>query len=83
MRMVYDYNLETHIMNKLIYNHQNHWSEEINMLSRLVISKFMNYDKNLKNLLEVKKQEILEKMSFTNLNDDLWNYKYDLKADIM
>jgi hypothetical protein len=83
MRMIYEYNLESHTMKKLINNHQQHWSEEINMLSKLVISKMLSYDKNLINLLDAKNQEILEKMSFTNLNDDLWNYRYDLKADIL
>jgi hypothetical protein len=82
MRMVYDYNLETHTMNKLINNHLQHWSEEIIEISRLAISKMVNYDKNLINLLEPKKREILEKMNFSNLNDDLWNYRYDLKADL-
>jgi hypothetical protein len=79
--MIYDYNLETHSMNKLINNYENHWNEDIHMLSQLVISKLLNYDKNLINLLDEKKQKILQSMNFSAIDDGLWEYKFDLKAD--
>ena len=51
--------LEIIILDKLIKNTKEHWSEEIVMLSKLVISRINSYDKEFMSRLDDKRREFL------------------------
>ena len=61
---------------RLIINMKEHWSEEIGLLSKLVISRLVSYDKEMLN-----RRAELREINLSSLNEELWNFRFDLKAD--
>ncbi len=76
LQVCFTYKLEDKIIDKLISNMKEHWSEEIGLLSKLVISRLVTHDKDLLN-----RREELRDINLSSLNEELWNFRFDLKAD--
>jgi hypothetical protein len=51
------------------------------MISKLVIVKLINYDPNLFNKLDANNKKMIENVNAAELNDEIWNIHFDLKAD--
>jgi hypothetical protein len=76
LQICFSFKLEDKIIDKLICNMKEHWSEEIGLLSKLVISRLIAYDNEL-----INRREELRDVNLSSLNEDLWNFRFDLKAD--
>lgn len=51
------------------------------MISKFVIAKLISNDKDLLKKVDVEYQEVLENLNVNTLNEELWNIRFDLKAD--
>jgi hypothetical protein len=76
LKVCFTYKLEDKIIDRLICNMKEHWSEEIGLLSKLAVSRLIAYDKEL-----INKREELKEINLSSLNEELWNFRFDLKAD--
>ena len=79
---LYKFNIYMKFVKKLINNIESHWSQEIKIISKIVINKLIKKDENiLKNLTDE------EKGIFNNFNydvndsEDIWDIHFNLKGD--
>ena len=82
--------IDQHLLKSLIENLKSHWSKykdiyfrDIQILSKLVISKIYSLDKNIFDKLDDDMKKIIDKNSIsTNVSDEIWDLlKFNLKAD--
>ena len=67
---------------KLINNLENHWSQEIKIISKIVINKLMKKDENILNKLSEKEKEIFDNFNYdVNDSEDIWDIHFNLKGD--
>ena len=79
---LYKFNIYMKFVKKLINNIESHWSQEIKIISKIVINKLIKKDENiLKNLTDE------EKGIFNNFNydvndsEEIWDIHFNLKGD--
>ncbi len=75
------YDLEIEIVKKLVQNIKNHWSDEIQLISKLVLSKLSNFHKVFIDKAEIEDKKFIEKMDISEYKEELWGVHFDLKAD--
>ena len=75
------YELEKEIVKKLVHNVKNHWSDEIQLISKLVLAKLSNFHKVFIDKAESEDKKFIEKMDISEYKEELWGVHFDLKAD--
>ena len=74
--------LDFKLIDNLIYNIKFHWSQDIKMISNLVIIKIIStFPEILSNLSEEKKKFIQAINNIKVQNEDIWDIQFNLKAD--
>ena len=67
---------------KLISNLENHWSQEIKIISKIVINKLIKRDENILKNLNEKEKKIFESFNYdVNDSEDIWDIHFNLKGD--
>lgn len=80
--LLYKYNLQKAFLSKLIENITKHWSQEIKIISRIVISKITKRDEKLMDCLTQKEKKIIDDFKFDmNESEDIWDVHFTLKGD--
>ena len=79
---LYKYNLHLKLIHKLINNLENHWSQEIKIISKIVINKLIKKDENILNNLTDKDKEIIDSFNYdVNDTEEIWDIHFNLKGD--
>ena len=79
---LYKFNIYMKFIKKLINNLENHWSQEIKIISKIVINKLMKKDENILNKLSEKEKEIFDNFNYdVNDSEDIWDIHFNLKGD--
>ena len=79
---LYKFNIQMKFIRKLINNLENHWSQEIKIISKIVINKLMKKDENILNNLSEKEKEIFDSFNYdVNDSEDIWDIHFNLKGD--
>ena len=79
---LYKFNIQMKFIRKLINNLENHWSQEIKIISKIVINKLMKKDENILNKLSEKEKEIFDNFNYdVNDSEDIWDIHFNLKGD--
>lgn len=74
--------LDSKLIDNLISNIKFHWSQDIKMISNLVIIKIISsFSEILSNLSEENKKIIQAINNINTQNEDIWNIQFNLKAD--
>lgn len=74
--------LDSKLIENLIYNIRFHWSQDIKMISNLVIIKVIStFPEILTNLSEENKNYIQAINNIKAQNEDIWDIRFNLKAD--
>ena len=69
-------------LSKLVENIENHWSQEIKIISRIVISRLSKRDEKLLNNLSEAEKKIIDDFKFDiNESEDIWDIQFNLKGD--
>ena len=69
-------------LSKLVENIENHWSQEIKIISRIVISRLSKRDEKLSNNLSETEKKIIDDFKFDiNESEDIWDIQFNLKGD--
>ena len=80
--LLYKYNLEHVFLSKLVENIEKHWSQEIRIISRIVISKIAKRDEKILLLLSEEEKKIVNDFKFDiNESEDIWDIHFNLKGD--
>ena len=67
---------------KLINNIENHWSQEIKIISKIVINKLIKRDENILKNLSEKEKQIFDSFNYdVNDSEDIWDIHFNLKGD--
>ena len=67
---------------KLINNLENHWSQEIKIISKIVINKLIKKDENILKNLSQKDKEIFDSFNYdVNDTEEIWDIHFNLKGD--
>jgi hypothetical protein len=72
---------ENLLIERLITNIETHWSSELKIISKVVISKLLNHDKGLLKRLSLINQEKIESYNLYSYNEEVWDIQFALKAD--
>ena len=79
---LYKYNLHFKLIHKLINNLENHWSQEIKIISKIVINKLMKKDENILKNLSDKDKEVIDSFNYdVNDTEEIWDIHFNLKGD--
>lgn len=81
IKLFFNKKLEKLIAKNLITNIQSHWSEEIKIISKLVLAKFLSSDIEFLEKINIEDRKIIENLNLTEYNEELWGVHFDLKAD--
>lgn len=74
--------LDSKLIDNLIHNIRFHWSQDIKMISNLVIIKVISsFPETLGNLSEENKKYIQAINNLKAQNEDIWDIQFNLKAD--
>ena len=80
--LLYKYNKEKEFLLKLVENIEKHWSQEIKIISRIVISKLIKRDEKIVSLLSEKEKKIIDEFKFDMTDsEDIWDVQFNLKGD--
>lgn len=80
--LLYKYNKEKDFLLKLVENIEKHWSQEIKIISRIVISKLTKRDEKILSLLSEKEKKIIDEFKFDMTDsEDIWDVQFNLKGD--
>ena len=80
--LINKYNLHRDFLSKLVDNIENHWSQEIKIISRIVISKMTKRDEKILFLLNDKEKKIINDFKFDiTASEDIWDIHFNLKGD--
>ena len=67
---------------KLINNLESHWSQEIKIISKIVINKLIKKDENILKNLSEKDKEIFNSFNYdVNDTEEIWDIHFNLKGD--
>ena len=69
------------ISKNLIENIKSHWSDEINLISKLVISRLVENDKDFLNEVDVEDRIFILGLNLAEYKEEMWGVHFDLKAD--
>ena len=79
---LYKSNLQLSFLSKLVENIEKHWSQEIKIISRIVISRLSKRDDKLLNNLSESEKKIIDDFKFDiNESEDIWDIQFNLKGD--
>ena len=79
---LYKYNLHLKLILKLINNLESHWSQEIKIISKIVINKLIKKDDNILKNLSEKDKEIIDSFNYdVNDTEEIWDIHFNLKGD--
>ena len=79
---LYKYNLQFKLIRKLINNLESHWSQEIKIISKIVINKLTKRDDNILKNLSDKDREIIDSFNYdVNDTEEIWDIHFNLKGD--
>jgi hypothetical protein len=79
---LYKYNIQMKFIRKLINNLENHWSQEIKIISKIVINKLIKKDENILKNLSQKDKEIFDSFNYdVNDSEEIWDIHFNLKGD--
>ena len=79
---LYKFNTCIKFVKKLINNLENHWSQEIKIISKIVINKLIKKDDNILKNLSEKEKEIFDSFNYdVNDSEDIWDIHFNLKGD--
>jgi hypothetical protein len=79
---LYKYNLQFKFIRKLINNLESHWSQEIKIISKIVINKLAKRDENILKNLSDKERETIDSFNYdVNDTEEIWDIHFNLKGD--
>ena len=79
---LYKFNLYMKFIKKLINNLEGHWSQEIKIISKIVINKLIKKDDNILKNLNDKDKEIIDSFNYdVNDTEEIWDIHFNLKGD--
>ena len=79
---LYKYNLHLKLIHKLIYSLESHWSQEIKIISKIVINKLIKKDDNILKSLSDKDKEVIDSFNYdVNDTEEIWDIHFNLKGD--
>ena len=79
---LYKYNLHLKLIHKLINNLESHWSQEIKIISKIVINKLIKKEENILKNLSEKDKEIIDSFNYdVNDTEEIWDIHFNLKGD--
>ena len=79
---LYKANLQLSFLSQLVQNIENHWSQEIKIISRIVISRLSKRDEKLLSNLSEKELKVIEDFKFDiTESEDIWDIQFNLKVD--
>ena len=79
---LYKYNLQFKFIRKLINNLESHWSQEIKIISKIVINKLVKRDENILKNVSDKDREIIDSFNYdVNDTEEIWDIHFNLKGD--
>jgi hypothetical protein len=79
---LYKYNLHIKMIKKLISNLSEHWSQEIKIISKIVINKLSKKDDNIMKNLTDKEKETINSFNYDiNDSEEVWDIHFNLKGD--
>ena len=79
---IYRINLQKKVMDTLIKNIKTHWSQEIRIISKIVISKLLKRDEKIIELISKEDKEVIDKLEFDIAeSEDIWDIQFNLKGD--
>ena len=79
---LYKFNLYMKFIKKLINNLESHWSQEIKIISKIVINKLIKKDDNILKNLSEKEKEIIDSFNYdVNDTEEIWDIHFNLKGD--
>jgi hypothetical protein len=75
------YNFEKIIAKYLVDNILNHWSDEIQLISKLVIAKLLNFHKSFIEKIGQEEKNFIDKIDISEYKEEIWGVHFALKAD--
>ena len=79
---LYKFNIYMKFIKKLINNLESHWSQEIKIVSKIVINKLIKKDENILKNLSEKDKEIFNSFNYdVNDTEEIWDIHFNLKGD--
>ena len=79
---LYKYDLCLRFIRKMFDNINSHWSQEIKIISKIVINRLIKKDENLvKSLTEIEKDTLNNFKLDVSDNEDIWDIQFNLKGD--
>ena len=79
---LYKFNIYMKFIKKLINNLESHWSQEIKIISKIVINKLIKKDENILKNLSEKDKEIFNAFNYdVNDTEEIWDIHFNLKGD--
>jgi len=82
MNSLNKYKLNKMFLSKLIENIEKHWSQEIKIISKIIITRLNKRDEKILNNLNEKEKKILNDFKFDiNDSEDIWDIHFNLKGD--
>jgi hypothetical protein len=75
------YNFEKIIAKYLVDNIVNHWSDEIQLISKLVIAKLLNFHKSFIEKIGQEEKNFIDKIDISEYKEEIWGVHFALKAD--
>ena len=79
---LYRINSQKKVMDTLIRNIKTHWSQEIKIISKIVISKLLKRDEKIMELISKEDKEVIDKLEFDIAeSEDIWDIQFNLKGD--
>ena len=79
---LYKFNIYMKFIKKLINNLESHWSQEIKIISKIVINKLIKKDENILKNLSERDKEIFNSFNYdVNDTEEIWDIHFNLKGD--
>jgi hypothetical protein len=75
------HNFEKPIAKNLVDNIVNHWSDEIQLISKLVIAKLLNFHKSFIDRIGQDEKTFINKIDISDYKEEIWGVHFALKAD--
>jgi hypothetical protein len=81
IKLLSEFGMFKRIAKILVNNISSHWSEDIKIISKLVIAKLISFDSEFLKLIDPKEKKFIDNLNLTEYSDELWVVHFDLKAD--
>ena len=79
---LYKFNIYMKFIKQLINNLESHWSQEIKIISKIVINKLIKKDENILKNLSERDKEIFNSFNYdVNDTEEIWDIHFNLKGD--